>query len=815
MFKSLNRTCVAVCLLLIGTCSSVFAIDFSQALSQAEGQSQWIETLFQWKAQVSNLYKKALKLSKDREVVATTTSLDQLKEYYNDCSRIKNNDFVNILYNSNSSFKLTFEALLSNKTKSPTTDEISKSYDNFYACKGIGKSHTAADKQAVDNEVQNVYYEWYSNAFSISTLNQDNFWADLLRNGATDDGDFDLLNDINQIGKTLFEGFNDSPQVLFYRLPEEGSSLTQWWGDLSSLYDQSSYQLWGGWWSSAWTITPAWWSPSSDIQPSLGVVSLQQPQITPIETTTTSPSDDKEIQAFIESTNPTTSTTPGVALLLWNQCLSWDTSVPVVEEKPLMDPEKYIAGIVDFINTPNVDTLVYNYLKDKARQTNPLPVWWSTSDPWYAQTVANSYAEQAFGEAAPGTCAYACKDMSLDQQAQCELECAGSCIKQCIDKTKLNVSACSTNYAYKVVACNDQSPGSISTCNTNYINEKNACSSFSTSYCTTNYTNTINSCDTLVTAKKIACKANAELERAACITSNPINIAQCEASALTNKTSCLTNITLSPAKKAACKVATVAWQASCIKQTVTDLRLCVSDCTCFLIAGPNWVGWKKMEDMFSIKFCKVPVEKTAVKPWKKVFSIQAIFQEISDVLEWLRDSGQTTKFSKKKEFLDSNIKINFADNFAFKLQVNFKPLFPKKSAATKEKEQQQDMRDFSLWIMNMNVGSPTADDPNKYIVISDPVRNDATMEEATSLGDIQQNIANFTAAAEAAKKAEIPSSVLTDLKKAYVNKTPIAFVQNMISFLEDNQTFRQNTSEALSDMTKMSNELKLKIDSSK
>ncbi len=117
--------------------------------------------------------------------------------------------------------------------------------------------------------------------------------------------------------------------------------------------------------------------------------------------------------------------------------------------------------------------------------------------------------------------------------------------------------------------------------------------------------------------------------------------------------------------------------------------------------------------------------------------------------------------------------------------------------------------------MNMNVGSPTADDPNKYIVISDPVRNDATMEEATSLGDIQQNIANFTAAAEAAKKAEIPSSVLTDLKKAYVNKTPIAFVQNMISFLEDNQTFRQNTSEALSDMTKMSNELKLKIDSSK
>jgi len=54
------------------------------------------------------------------------------------------------------------------------------------------------------------------------------------------------------------------------------------------------------------------------------------------------------------------------------------------------------------------------------------------------------------------------------------------------------------------------------------------------------------------------------------------------------------------------------------------------------------------------------------------------------------------EFTKKKEFLDSNIKINFSDLFSFKLQVNFKPLFAEKSTSAKTKEQEQDMRDLSL-----------------------------------------------------------------------------------------------------------------------
>ncbi|MEI7920091.1 MAG: hypothetical protein WCH65_08310 [bacterium] len=219
--------------------------------------------------------------------------------------------------------------------------------------------------------------------------------------------------------------------------------------------------------------------------------------------------------------------------------------------------------------------------------------------------------------------------------------------------------------------------------------------------------------------------------------------------------------------------------------------------------------------MYRIKFCKVPVQSKALSPGKTVFSLQAIFQEIADVLEGLRDSGQMVKFSQTKEFLDGTIKIKFPDNFAFKLQVGFKPVFPQKATTTKSKEQQQDMRDFNLGVVNMNIGSPEADDYDKYIVISDPVTNDANMEDATSLEGIQENIDALQRASLAAKTTAISGEILTDVAKTYANKNSIYLVQNMISFLQDNQTFWNNLSDALLDMNKMSVELKAKIENSK
>lgn len=134
MFRSLNRTYLALCVLLIGTCSSVFAIDFSQAFSQAKEQSSSIGSLFEGKAHVSNLYAKALKLVKDREVNSAMFAFDKLMAIYK-CSTLTNADFINVLFHTNISFKTTFIQIFPKHAKRPSDKEVDASYQRFFACK--------------------------------------------------------------------------------------------------------------------------------------------------------------------------------------------------------------------------------------------------------------------------------------------------------------------------------------------------------------------------------------------------------------------------------------------------------------------------------------------------------------------------------------------------------------------------------------------------------------------------------------------------------------------------------------------------------
>lgn len=656
--------------------------------------SMW--DLFQGKPVVSNLYSKALKLSKDREISATTASLDQLKSYYSECSNIATQDFVNILYNSNFSFRETLDQILPDGTKKPTSLEINKSYAKFFTCKNTISTNDAVT--SLNNEINEAYYTVYSNTYSLGALNEDNFWSDFFWNGTLDDSSFDLLYDINQIWKLMFDDFKDSPEVLFYRLPAAQNASTQGGWDLSSLTDQSSYQLWGGggsfpgttWWPT-WTNpsppTSWWWVPTPPINPI--ITPIVQSQTTIPKNQTLSVAEDTEVQNFIEHTNSTaTPTTPaGSALVFWNECLSNDTGTAAVYEEPqpvLEDPVTYISGIINFISWASLNDVVDAHLLDVFHKHNPVPTWGNTSGTGVADAIANSYAEQALGgDAAPGTCEYSCNGLPLDEQTKCELKCAGSCIDKC------------------------------------------------------------------------------------------------------------------------------KWL------WVQEKALCISDCTCFLIAWPEGEGWQKVEDMFRIKFCKVPVEKKTVKPWKKVFSIQAIFQEISDVLEWLKDSGQMVKFAKTKEYLDGNVKIKFADNFAFKLQVGFKPVFEQKATTTDIQEQTQANEDLSLAVLDMNASAPEADDYDKYVIVSDIIRNKANVQPATSLAEVQANIDEFTKAAEEAKKAKLSGDAISTILASHTQWLDVLVVKNMITFLQDNQWFRQNLSDALLDMNKMALDLKYKIENSK
>jgi hypothetical protein len=223
-----------------------------------------------------------------------------------------------------------------------------------------------------------------------------------------------------------------------------------------------------------------------------------------------------------------------------------------------------------------------------------------------------------------------------------------------------------------------------------------------------------------------------------------------------------------------------------------------------------------MEEMFRIKFCTIPVQKTTtVNKVTNVNSIQAIFQVMYDVLTNLRDSGQTIKKFKTKEFLDGTTKINFADTFAFKLQVNFKPVFPKKSNATKEKEQKNKNAEYQTALMDINPANPESDNQNKYVIISDTIANSVLKEPISVYEDIAVLTEKTQQAEQLKTQSKLSVSDIDVLIKDMVADTPAMFVTNMLSFLQDNQIFWQNMSETLQSMNKMSLELKTKIQKSK
>lgn len=172
------------------------------------------------------------------------------------------------------------------------------------------------------------------------------------------------------------------------------------------------------------------------------------------------------------------------------------------------------------------------------------------------------------------------------------------------------------------------------------------------------------------------------------------------------------------------------------------------------------------------------------------------------------------KFSEKKEFLDGNIKINFEKLLAIKIIMSFKPVFTKTNTTLIQKEETQSNDSLNIAFLDVNTTDPTADDYNKYIVVSDPVRTKANMETITSLADINNNIEKFQKAANEAKSSLIDPSDFEYIVSTYAQGTNELFVQNMINFLNENQSFWHNVSVVLLDFDKMSGNLRTRIEES-
>lgn len=752
MFRNLTRTLILSSLLFVGMHSCVFAVGrleskfsaivpnvakaadkgvltMSKVLDQAKDDVFSMKDIFAGKLVVKNLYSQALKLSKGREISATMASFEKLKENYTTCPGIENADFVNVLYNSNISFKQTFKQILPKGTKKPSKEDITLSYKKFFSCNNRLDFKDTYVKN-VNAEINALYYQEYSNTYDMDNLNEGTYWSDFFRNGTLDDSAYDLLVDINRVGNLLFDNFKDSPEILFYRLPKTPTTpIVNGGGDLSSLDDQSASPLWP---TNTDVSTPSSipWSTrtapeiSSDENDSDS--DIVAPSITPSVT------DDQEIQQLIDRTTPALALedSSSAPLVLWNQCLISDVQKeePIVEETTISN-EEYIAELEDFITTADSNQVVNAALLADFHEQYPLPAGGSTSDSEYAEAVASAYAEQVMGDnPAPWSCEYWCKDKPLGEQMKCQLECAKWCMNKCTIEKNIWMTSCQNIYTTTITDCEN--------------------SDFSW-------------------AKEQKCKLDAKTK---------------------NKT--------------------------CTFGVRTKSTLCKSDCACGMIAGPNGAWRENVEDMYRLKFCKIPAQPVSLSPWKTVFSVQSIFQEISDVLESLRDSGQNVKYSKTKEYLDSSIKLNFADNFIFKIVVGIKPVFTQKSTTTKLQEEKQASTDINIGVLDMNTSAPESDNYNKYIIISDVAANEASLEPfSVSLSDIKENLEKFKDSAVSYNA--ISPKIIDAIQKDYEKDIGIMFVQNMRDFLKSNIVFWNNVAWAMLDINKYAFELKTKIDAAK
>lgn len=162
----------------------------------------------------------------------TLTSIQaSLQSDYANCYLTKP-EISTILIFSNENFKFKFLNALIQKGKNENDLPESKHYQK--ACEQLSKCVLGFKSEVSISltECNNIIGSHYEAALQSHKENQQiktaNLSANKYQNGDKKDSDFDLLHDISQIGKIMFEGFKSQPEIIFYQTPNfEGSEKIQ------------------------------------------------------------------------------------------------------------------------------------------------------------------------------------------------------------------------------------------------------------------------------------------------------------------------------------------------------------------------------------------------------------------------------------------------------------------------------------------------------------------------------------------------------------------------------------------------------------
>lgn len=429
----------------VGLTPSVFAIDASSALKQSAISNESAGSLFDGQSVVKNLYSRSLRIVRQNESASTQQAIDSVVAYYlGQSCKIFPVDVINILSTSRTEFKSFFENLVA-ISFSINEILINGSYRRFFACHGWKSANPEAAKfTIVQNEVAALYYQSLQSIFLSSTLAQDNVGEDVFWNWSTDDSDFDLLVDINEVWNLFFTSTTIPPEVLFYKLPTisnvGGSSAWTTGGTPSSWSTDNNQPSWAKKTNTAkvnavnpWTKNSiSLWSQKAAI-PELNPLFYSPPAPVSASNDQLPESSDTDVQQFLATTNPSSFSQSDYNFVVGDQCA---TAVPPVEslaaiQEETITPEEYYSWLMDFIDSPNIpDASIKILLSGFVAEYKKIAETYPNPDV-QAEILANTYAEMAFGNGWDSSCNDTCLNLPIDEQMQCQVGCTKSCIATC------------------------------------------------------------------------------------------------------------------------------------------------------------------------------------------------------------------------------------------------------------------------------------------------------------------------------------------------------------------------------------------------
>lgn len=323
----------------------------------------------------TDLFHKNLKKNENKIENSMTIALKKAQNYifehYNKCE-LSQEEIISYVYLNDAEFK-QYRDLQSLKSQSKSTKKdqkpevIDRTSIRADACLKLAKciQPNNLNKMTIakcNTIVKEPYTLAKIEAEQYQHLQLTNLWTNKYQNGDKKDADYDILFDINQVGKIFFNGsqwFKDAPTTIFYQSPDLSTS-PQWSDSSSSTNNQSTFKQ-----NTA--------NQDTQTQHQTNTTSSQSNSTTWLKWTTTTPSlqpkqaepsttEDEEINQKLPSLTPNIAQNLQNETLFVNQCLPpGSTNIAALHKKEKTDLDSIIASLSDQQNSSQAKKRIQDY----------------------------------------------------------------------------------------------------------------------------------------------------------------------------------------------------------------------------------------------------------------------------------------------------------------------------------------------------------------------------------------------------------------------------------------------------------------------